>query len=431
MRKCIMLYITIILLLISLNIESVHATSVGNIWFETWSNYTAYDPNQGGPQNATITTVLRDVQGIGYEMRISLVVSAYQYTPYDIGDLVHFRMALYFESIAPWSGGAPPWIECVYFYIFKDGSDQESSTIHFAQDPTRPGYSQGFRLSKYLSTNSSEGDRIWWASKPLTLAISLIEYFAGLPPLSIALDLIDLATSFQHTGGDTWDASRFDCYACSFWMYNPQGSLLSPIRQYCFDTVDWKLDRVEPSTYYGLKVGALIIFSNGANCLFGTTGLYLGDIGLRIYNRVYGEGNGGCPTLFCWDGAKYVNEGILDIHSDADITAYHVIQNHLTSEHGLYKLKLCELDNFTSHIDYVRLFAVSKRGIWYSCPLVYAKQNNLEYVTVKLLFDDGKRVDLYPNQTIDLLFISLIPKEETLCIIFELNGYNAKTPWSG
>ena len=431
MRKQILFCIALVIPLLLINIDLAHATTWGNpLWSETWHNYTRYDPDEGGPKNATRTTILEDVQGKGYEIRISLVVSVYEYGVDFQYDCVKFRTSLYFESIAPWCGGIAPRIEYAELIIFKDGVNQDLSTITFVNDPVRPGYSQGSGLSKTSSLRSSFEDRVWWALKPLSLAVSLCEFFVDLPPVGIALNLIDLATSFEYRGGDVKNAGKSDGYAWSFWC-NSGVPLSSVTRQYCLDSVYWKMDRVEPSTYYGLKVGAFIILSNDAEGLFDTVGLYLGDIGLRIYNRNYENDGGGCPTLLCWDGIEYVDEGTLDIHSESDITAYHVIQNYLKQEHGLYRLKLFERDNFTSHIDYVRLFAVSKRGIWYLCPLIYANLDNIKCVTRKLLFDDGDNINLHPNQTINLWFIPIIPKEETVCFVFELNGYNMKTPWSG
>ncbi len=143
------------------------------------------------------------------------------------------------------------------------------------------------------------------------------------------------------------------------------------------------------------------------------------------------SGGGGCPTLFVWNGAGYAEEGILDIHAESDVTVQHEIQNTLALENGAYKLQLRELDNFTSHIDQVKLYAVDDEGKQHLCPLTYAYHNELGKVTWKLFFDDEKRVDLTPTQTIDLKFLPSIPYSQTVGFIFEINGYNVKTPWSG
>jgi len=141
------------------------------------------------------------------------------------------------------------------------------------------------------------------------------------------------------------------------------------------------------------------------------------------------DGGGGsiCPTLFVWNGTSYVEEGILDIHAESDVTVQHQIQNILALENDVYKLQLRELDNFTSHIDQVKLYAVDYKGEWHSCPLTYAYHSELGKVKRTLLFDDSNRVDLKPTETIDLKFAPSIAYSQTAYFIFEINGYNRKT----
>lgn len=74
--------------------------------------------------------------------------------------------------------------------------------------------------------------------------------------------------------------------------------------------------------------------------------------------------SGGCPTLFVWNGTGYADEGVLNIHAESDITVQHKIQNTLALKNGAYDLQLQELDNFTSHIDQVKLYAVDNLGEW-------------------------------------------------------------------
>lgn len=152
------------------------------------------------------------------------------------------------------------------------------------------------------------------------------------------------------------------------------------------------------------------------------------DVPNTILHGGGGHGGGGslCPTLFVWSGTDYVEEGLLNIHADSDITVQDQIQNTLALENGVYKLQLRELDNFTSHIDQVKLYAVDSEGEWHLCPLTYAYHSELGKVTWKLFFDDEKRVALTPTQTIDLKFLPSIPYGKTVDFIFELNGYNRK-----
>ena len=138
----------------------------------------------------------------------------------------------------------------------------------------------------------------------------------------------------------------------------------------------------------------------------------------------YSGGGGGCPTLFVWSGTDYAGEGILDIHADSDVTVRHEIENPLDLEDGGYRVQLRELDNFTSHIDQVRLYAVDDGGEEYLCPLTHAYHSELDSVKHTLRFDDDTRVDLKPTERIDLRFGS--PECQIEHFIFEINGYNLK-----
>ena len=133
-----------------------------------------------------------------------------------------------------------------------------------------------------------------------------------------------------------------------------------------------------------------------------------------------------CPTLFVWNGSAYVYETLLDIHAESDITVQHRIEQPLVKDGRFYKLSLRELDNFTSHIDQVRLYAVDSEGETHLCALAKAVHNELGKVTTQLMFDDETRVDLQPTQTIDLKLTYL--GEDIAYFIFEINGYNGKIP---
>jgi hypothetical protein len=155
-----------------------------------------------------------------------------------------------------------------------------------------------------------------------------------------------------------------------------------------------------------------------------STGVCSGWSPYKKMNIIKEPGNP-CPTLFGWNGSEYVEEGVLDIHGDSDVTFLQGIEQTLVPEHRLYKLSLRELDEFTSHIDYVKLYAVDNNVKKYKCHLVQAVHNELGHVEGLLLLDDGSRVDLNPLQTIDLKFTA--PNtNEIAYFIFEINGYNIK-----
>jgi len=138
--------------------------------------------------------------------------------------------------------------------------------------------------------------------------------------------------------------------------------------------------------------------------------------------------SGGCPTLSVWNGSEYVLECILNIHGSSDVTIQRMIQNGLVPQNNICKLQISELDNFTSYIDQVKLYAVGDDGVWRICPLVYANHSTLGKITNQLLLDDEIRIELKPSQITSLNFFSLISHEETR-YIFEINGHNPKEAW--
>jgi hypothetical protein len=117
--------------------------------------------------------------------------------------------------------------------------------------------------------------------------------------------------------------------------------------------------------------------------------------------------------------------GVLNIHADSDITFVQDIEQSLVPEKQLYKLSLRELDEFTSHIDCAKLYAVDNDVRKYECRLVQAVHSERGQVKGLLLHDDNRRVDLVPQQTIDLRFTTPNVNEISY-FIFEINGYNIK-----
>jgi hypothetical protein len=137
-----------------------------------------------------------------------------------------------------------------------------------------------------------------------------------------------------------------------------------------------------------------------------------------------GGGGGGCPTLFSFNGRTFEEESLLDIHNSQDVTVDYTL-NHLKPISRVCMLSLRELDNFTSHIDYVKLFAVDSQGVKYECKLVIALHSQLGLVTTELSCDDDIRIDTTPGQRIELVFT--MPKGISVDhFVFELNGYNMK-----
>lgn len=148
---------------------------------------------------------------------------------------------------------------------------------------------------------------------------------------------------------------------------------------------------------------------------------------LRLSYRLAGGGGGGmwCPTLYSWDGSAYAEEGLLGIHGDSDVTINQTLE-HLSPINRLCPLSLRELDNHTSHVDQVRLFAVDADDNWYECSLRFAWHSRLGRVEALLLRDDESRVNLTPTERAELLF--LIPEnvDDVHHFVFQLNGHNPK-----
>ncbi|MDH7563788.1 MAG: DUF4114 domain-containing protein [Candidatus Bathyarchaeota archaeon] len=138
-----------------------------------------------------------------------------------------------------------------------------------------------------------------------------------------------------------------------------------------------------------------------------------------------GGGGGGCPTLFSWNGTGYAEEALLDIHASQDVTVDYTLE-HLKPAGKLCMLSLRELDNYTSHIDYVKLYAVDAEGNWHECRLIIAIHSKFGPVTAQLSLDDNVRVDLAPSQSVELFFITSNDINNIQYFIFELNGYNVK-----
>jgi len=217
---------------------------------------------------------------------------------------------------------------------------------------------------------------------------------------------IEFTLSISATSGGTTDPAP----GTHTYEYDTSQTVTaSPNYYYHFDY--WILDG---ATVYGSSITVTMDSNHTLTAYFAYSG---------------GDGYGGCPTLFIWDGTDYADEGILNIHAESDITVQHEIQNTLALENDVYKLQLRELDNYTSHIDQVKLYAVDYQGKWNLCPLTYAYHSELGKVKQTLLFDDSNRVDLEPTETIDLKFSPSISYSQTAYFMFEINGYNRK--WEG
>lgn len=122
---------------------------------------------------------------------------------------------------------------------------------------------------------------------------------------------------------------------------------------------------------------------------------------------------GGCPTLFAWNGHEFVEEGVLNIHSETgtDVVVKHELSTELKPREGELLLKLAEVAegyNFShSSIDYVELIAVYENGTEYACKLVSATHSRYGDVSELVSASDDVRVDLLKeNGQVDELVLN-------------------------
>jgi len=140
---------------------------------------------------------------------------------------------------------------------------------------------------------------------------------------------------------------------------------------------------------------------------------------------------GGCPILLVWNGSKYVDYGIINIHN---AEGYDVVKEifistaDINTEGQVAQLRLKEgwegLEYSHSLVDQVKLYAVDNFGIRYQCPLIKAVHNEQGNIMLKLLFSDNVRAEIYLMQTIDLQFIVPYPKEIIKSFVFTIEGHN-------
>jgi hypothetical protein len=380
-------------------------------WSRDWE---AYGNFESQPENVSSAGVF--FSGDGHRaLKVVLVASIWDYYPEYSLDKVFVKVAVYIKATAD-PGYEPQYATDVSIQFDKIESDQDQTIIWVIPDELPHGYSQGYGLFQSTATTSTHDQRALWA-------LQAIEFAAGFlyEPAGTAIGVINLATAFVPSGSDIHQADYADSYADSWW-HNSVGWYEDT--QYCFNCIRWKQNKIEPSIRYGLKIWATVLPDN-PNAIPPIT---MPPIYLYITAPQGGHGGGSlCPTLFVWSGTEYVEEGLLGIHADSDITLQHRIQNSLALENGVYKLQLRELDNFTSHIDQVKLCAVDYEGKSHLCPLVYAYHSELGRVTWKLLFDDENKANLEPTQVIDLKFLPSILRARTAYCIFEINGHNRKT----
>lgn len=488
-RKFATVCVTLLLLSLAFGLTQPVKASSNNTWSVNWHDHIDYDYS---PINLSSTIEVSGADGHCTDIvELVVTIAEYDYDPFVEMDFVYFRVVVYVKSIAD-PGYQPQYATQVSIQLKKIYDDPEHTIITLVDDVLPPGYSQGEGLVHKTPISSTYSQRetlslkalafaVGLACEPVDIAMDLIEFAEAFSSSE--------GENFQNAEyGDTFAYSWWDnpgyhwtespvrqyCFNCFHWFQDndtcPSGeyglkiwatvnthnpAVIPPItappiylvihgpRTLTITTNGYGSTDPAPETYtcdYGEFV--TVTAAAGFTCwlLDGVTFLdnpitvtMDSDRTLKAYFESSSGGGGGgadpgCPTLFVWDGTAYGEEGILDIHAYSDVTVHHEIENTLALDKGVYKLQLRELDNHTSHIDQVKLYAVDYEGEWHLCPLIYACHSELGKVKHTLRFDDENRVDLKPTEMIDLQFALSTPYGETAYFIFEINGYNYKGP---
>jgi len=146
---------------------------------------------------------------------------------------------------------------------------------------------------------------------------------------------------------------------------------------------------------------------------------------IAYYDREYIGGGGGCPILSVFDGSKYVEEGLLDIHQPdgIDVITHYTLVIKPKRVGATYLLRLTEHPQTHSYIDQVKLYALLQNGKTIQLPLISAIHSRYGNVKQKLLFSDDVKTDIEANESIDLKFLAL-PNIKIKAFIFEIEGHN-------
>jgi len=145
-----------------------------------------------------------------------------------------------------------------------------------------------------------------------------------------------------------------------------------------------------------------------------------------------GGGGGGCPILSVYNGTKYIEEGLLDIHNieGIDIVSVHDLTSRPEKVNNRYLLRLTEHPKTISHLDMVEFYGRLPDGLLVSLSLKSAVHSSLGNVKQNLKSSDDVRIDLLGadhndgiSEYIDLEFDA--PKEQNFVgFIFVIEGYN-------
>ena len=143
-------------------------------------------------------------------------------------------------------------------------------------------------------------------------------------------------------------------------------------------------------------------------------------------------GGGGCPILYTFNGAEYIEEGLLDIHDidGIDRTYIHTLQTVPFPLNHKINLQLIEHPKTISDIDHVRLYGRLENGQWVSLRLKSAIHSSMGEVRKLLQYSDDLRVtelgEEYNNGISEFINLEFHMNRETdfLEFIFIIEGNN-------
>jgi hypothetical protein len=323
----------------------------------------------------------------------------------------------------------------VEYAYFTSTTDPNGDNVRYQFEFTGPSTNVSFTTGWYASGQTGSLTVMWKTTDPLgtyqirVRAQDIYEEWSCWSPY-LTVSIVNRAPNTPSTPSGPPCGYADTSYSCSTNTTDPDGDNV----RYQFDwgegsttTTGWYVSGSTASASHTWSSLGTYYVKGRAQDSYGAWSGWSSNLTVTISSES-GDGGGGgvgCPTLFAWNGRAYVEEALLDIHALGDVTVDYRLE-YLKPFGSFCMLSLRELDNYTSHIDQVKLYAVDAEGNWHECSLILALHSQLGKVTTQMLYDDNTRIDLTPKERISLLFTLPEGLSNIQYFIFELNGYNPK-----